>query len=216
MRWHPFRNFWLKIAALALGTLLWFIVSGQQVVRSVSVPVLYLHTPSGLQITGRPLQEVNVHIRGGYSQISQLGRNEVAVIADLADAKAGAAVLALSPNQVSAPLGIDVTQVDPSTVTVLLEKAGRARLPVRPVVDGTPAPGYAIGRIRVDPETVEVVGPVSRLDAISAATTETISVDGATKDVTQTVNIGVADSELRLRDARTARVTVQIVRKPGT
>ena len=39
--------------------------------------------------------------------------------------------------------------------------------------------------------------------------------EGAIRDVTQTVNVGVADSELRLRDVRTVRVTVQIVRKPG-
>jgi YbbR domain-containing protein len=215
MRWHPFRHLGLKVAALALGTLLWFVVSGQQVVRSVSAPVIYLHPPTGLQITGRPLQEVNVHIRGGYSQISQLGRNEVAVVADLADQKAGAVVLALSPNQVSAPLGIDVTQVDPGTVTVLLEKAGSAALPIHAIPVGTPAPGFMVGRITVDPATAVVIGPVSHLETLGALTAETISVEGATKDVTQTVNIGVADPELRLRDARTVRVTVQIVRKSG-
>jgi len=215
MRWHPFRHFGLKVAALALGILLWFIVSGQQVVRSVSAPVLYLHTPAGLQITGRPLQEVNVHIRGGYSQISQLGRNEVAVVVDLEDQKAGAVVLAMSPNQVSAPLGIEVTQVDPATVTVLLERAGSLSLPIEPLVEGTPAPGFVRGQVTVDPPRVIVVGPVSRLEAVTSATTEPVSVEGATKDVTATVNIGVADSELRLLEARTARVTVHIVRKSG-
>ena len=215
MRWHPFRNLGLKIAALALGTLLWFIVSGQQVDRSVPVPVLYLHTPAGLQITGRPLQEVNVHIRGSYSQIMQLGRTEVAVVADLSDAQPGAKVLALSPNQVSAPLGVEATQVDPGTVTVMLERAGPAEVPVRPTIAGQPAPGYTIGRILVDPAKVFVVGPISHLEAIDAVTTEAVSVEGAIRDVTQTVNVGVADSELRLRDVRTVRVTVQIVRKPG-
>jgi YbbR domain-containing protein len=216
MRWHPFHNLGLKVAALALGTLLWFIVSGQQVDRSVPVPVLYLHTPAGLQITGRPLQEVNVHIRGGYSQIMQLGRTEVAVVADLSGLEAGARVLALSPNQVSAPLGVEATQVDPGTVTVMLEKAGAAEVSVLPTVEGQPAAGYAIGRIGVDPRKVFVVGPVSHLEAITGVTTEPVSVEGATKDVAQTVNIAVADSELRLRDVRTARVTVQIVRKSGT
>jgi len=85
MRWHPFRYFGLKVAAAGLAVLLWFIVSGQQVERSVSVPVVYAHVPAGLQITGRQLQEVNVHIKGGYSQISQLGRTEVSVIADLTE-----------------------------------------------------------------------------------------------------------------------------------
>ena len=215
MRWHPFANFGLKLAALGLGVLLWFIVSSQQVVRSVSVPVLYVHTPAGLQITGRPISEVNVHIRGGFSQISQLGRNDIAAVADLADQKPGTVVIPLSPNQVSAPLGIDVTQVDPGTLTVVLEKAGTASLVVKPVVDGTPAPGFVVGGIASDPAHVTVVGPVARLDAMPNATTEAVSVEGATRDVIQTVNVGVADPELRLRDVRTVRVTVRIVRKSG-
>jgi YbbR domain-containing protein len=215
MRWHPFRHFGLKVAALALGTLLWFIVSGQQVVRSVSAPVLYLHTPDGLQLTGHPVQEVNVHIKGGYGQISQLARNEVAVAVDLTDQEPGTVVLPLSPNQVSAPLGIDVTQVDPSELTVLLERAGAAPLPIVPLIDGMPAPGYAIGKITVEPAIAIVVGPLRRLEAVKSATTEAVLVEGATRDVTKTVGIGVTDAELRLRDARTARVTVQIVKKSG-
>jgi YbbR domain-containing protein len=214
MAWHPFKHFGLKLAALGLGTALWFIVSGQQVERSVSVPVLYLRTPAGLQITGRPLQEVNVHIRGGYGQISQLGRNEVAVVADLTGSPAGARVLTLGPNDVSAPLGIEATQVDPGTVTVMLERAGSAIVPVKPTIDGQPAPGWAIGAITVEPATVTILGPTSHLEATSGAPTELVSIEGATKDVTKTVNIGVADPELRLSEARTAKVTVKIVRKP--
>jgi YbbR domain-containing protein len=213
MRWHPFRNFGLKIAALALGALLWFFVSGQPVDRSVAVPVLYLHTPAGLQITGRPLQEVNVHIRGGYSQIMQLGRTEVWVVADLSDLKAGTQVLTLSPNHVNVPLGVEATQVDPGTVTVALERAGSAEVAVQATVVGQPAAGYVVGKIVVEPGKVFVVGPVSHLEAITAVTTESVDVEGVTKDVTQTVNLILADSELRLRDVRAARVTVRIVRK---
>jgi YbbR domain-containing protein len=214
MRWHPFRYLGLKVAALALGTLLWFIVSGQQVERSVSVPVLY-NTPAGLQITGRPLQEVSVHIRGGYSQIAQLGRTDVAAMVDLAGAQAGTMVLALSPDQVSAPLGIEVTQVDPGSLTITLEEASAKGVPVRPIIHGEPADGFATGAITVEPPTVFVVGPVGRLLAIESVSTEPVSIAGAARDVTHTVTIGVADPELRLRDVRTARVTVKIVRKPG-
>ena len=215
MRWHPFRYPGLKVAAIGLSVLLWFIVSGQQVERSVSVPVLYLHTPADLQITGRPLQEVNVHIKGGYSQISQLGRTEVSVIADLSEQKAGTVLLALSPNQVSAPLGVEATQVDPGTVTVTLEKAGTSLVKIVPPTQGQPAPGYGVAAIIADPPAVFVVGPMSHLNALTSVSTEPVSIEGATKDVTQTVTLGVSDPELRLREVRTARVTVKIVRRAG-
>jgi YbbR domain-containing protein len=215
MQWHPFRYLGLKVAALALAILLWFIVSGQAVERSVSVPLLYLHTPAGLQITGSPLQEVNVHIRGGYNQISQLGRNEVTVSADLGDSKAGTFEIALTPNSVNAPLGIEATQVEPGRVTVTLENAGPKLVTVLPSIQGLPAQGYAISQIVADPSAVFVVGPVSHLETMKSVQTEPVIVEGATKDVTQVVGINVTDPESRLRDVRVARVTVRIVRKPG-
>ena len=213
MRWHPFRHLGLKVAALALAILLWFIVSGQEVERSVSVPVLYLPPPSGLQITGAPLQEVNVHIRGSYSQISELGRNDVSVVVDLAEGKEGATVLALTPNMVTAPLGVEATQVDPGNVTVILEKAGQKLMAVEPTVVGQPAAGYMTVSRVADPPTVFVYGPQTHLDPMTSVTTEPVSVEGATRDVTQVVNIAITDPELRLRDVLVARVTVRIIRK---
>ena len=71
MAWHPFRNLGLKVAALGLGTLLWFAISGQQVERTVSrVPVVYRNVPTGLQITGDLTEAVTVHVRGSENQIS--------------------------------------------------------------------------------------------------------------------------------------------------
>ena len=215
MAWRPFRNISLKLAALGLGTLLWFFVSGQQVERPVSVPVFYRNPPPGLQIVGPQLEEANVHIRGSYNQISQLGRNDVAVVADLAGAKAGVVVIPLTVGQVSAPLGIEVTQVDPAAVTITLEKAGSVEVPITPAITGRPAPGFAVTGWTCDPPRAVLVGPASRLDAVKSATTEAISVEGASASVTQTVNVGVADPELRLGGVRTARVTVTIARKPG-
>jgi YbbR domain-containing protein len=214
MRWQPFRNLGLMVAAFALACLLWFIVSGQEVERSVSVPLMYRNIPAGLQITGLPIQEVNVHIRGGYSQISQLGRNDVSVIADLADSRAGMSELALTPNSVSAPLGVEATQVEPGTVTVTLENAGARLLPVHPKVSGQPAAGFMTGAVIADPPTVFLVGPLSHIEALKAVTTEPVSVEGATKDVTQVVGIDITDPEVRLREVRVVRVTVKI-RKPG-
>ena len=55
MAWHPFRNLGLKMAALVLGTMLWFTVSGQQVERRLSVAVFYRNLPASLeQVAAKP------------------------------------------------------------------------------------------------------------------------------------------------------------------
>ncbi|HKW00680.1 MAG TPA: CdaR family protein [Vicinamibacterales bacterium] len=213
MAWHPFRNLGLKTAALGLGTLLWFTVSGQQVERTVSrVPVVYRNVPTGLQITGDLTEAVTVHVRGSENQISRLQTDEVSAVVDLADAAVGQRrTFPLRTDQVAVPAGVEVMWVDPAEVTLTLETAGTAVLQIKPVVDGQPAPGFAVSAIAVDPVAVTLAGPESRLRAATAATTEPVSIAGANTTVSAVVAVSPMDAELRLRDPVAARVTVTIV-----
>jgi YbbR domain-containing protein len=216
MAWHPFRHLGLKAASLLLGALLWFTVSGQQVDRIVQgIPVVYRNVPTALEITGTRTNNVDAQMRGSYNQIIGIEPKNVTVIVDLGDARPGPTVIPLRTDQVVVPLGVQVTQIDPGSVTLLLEKSGTVDLPITARVEGTPAPGFAVGTIVVDPKKVRVAGPESRLREASSAITERVSVDGLSATVTQTVTIGVPDNELRLTDVRTARVTVTIVPKTG-
>ncbi|HUL75117.1 MAG TPA: CdaR family protein [Vicinamibacterales bacterium] len=212
MAWHPFRNAGLKIAAVALGTLLWFTVSGQQVERTVSrVPVVYRNVPAGLQITGDLTEAVTVHVRGSENQISRLQTDEVSAVVDLAGAEAGQrSTFPLRTDQVAVPAGAEVMWVDPAEVTLTLEPSGTKAVPVRPTVDGEPAAGFMMTGVAVDPQTVVVAGPKSRLAIATAATTEPVSIAGAKQTVTALVDISPTDAELRLREPRSARVTVTI------
>jgi YbbR domain-containing protein len=134
----------------------------------------------------------------------------VTVSIDLADAKAGSRLFHLRTDQVATPFGVEVTQVYPSSVMLSLEVTGRRRVPVKASVEGDPAKGYEITEITVDPEDVEVAGPERPLEALRNAMTETVMISGATSTVSRVVSIGVMDSSLRLKEAKTARVTVVI------
>jgi hypothetical protein len=67
----------------------------------------------------------------------------------------------------------------------------------------------------VEPASVAVVGPAGMLEDVREATTEVVSVEGATETVTDTVNVGVAHPTVRVRQARPVTVTVTIARAPG-
>jgi YbbR domain-containing protein len=210
MAWHPLRNIGLKAFALLLGSLLWFTVSGQQAERTVTgVPVVYRNKPEGLEITEQT-KFVDIHVRGLDSQLrSALGRDFEARV-DLTGARAGAQTFVLRTDQVSAPFGLEVTLVDPGSVTAVLELAGSASLPVRPFIDGSPAPGFAVSAITTEPALVTVMGPARRIVGTMAATTDRISIEGAKQTVTETVSVGVPDAALRLRESTTAKVVITI------
>ncbi len=213
MAWHPLRNLGLKTAALGLGTVLWLTVSGQQVERTVSrVPVVYRDVPNGLQITGDLTEAVTVHVRGSENQISRLQTDEVSAVVDLSDAAAGQrSTFPLRTDQIAVPAGVEVMWVDPAEVTLTLEAAGSAELPIKPAVDGAPAPGFVMSSITSDPPKVALAGPQSRLRSATAATTEPVNIAGATTTVSAVVAVSPMDAELRLREPLAARVTVTIV-----
>jgi YbbR domain-containing protein len=210
MAWHPFRNIGLKLAALVLGTLVWFTVSGPRVERTISgVPVIYRNVPPNLEISDQT-EEATVHVRGIDSQIRRLEPGELVVEIDLAGERPGLVVLPLRTDQVTVPFGIAVTEVSPGAVTLTLEESASVDVPVRPTVDGKPAQGFIEAERKVDPATVTVVGPARRLKTTTAAITQRVSIEGARDTVTQTVTVGVIDPGLRLKEPRTARVTVRI------
>jgi YbbR domain-containing protein len=214
MAWHPFRNVGLKAAALALGILLWLTITGQQVERTIPrVPLSYRNVPASFVITDQP-ESVDVLVRGNSAEVGRLAAGEISVIVDLSGGQPGENVLPLQPDQVRVPLGVDVAQIDPGTVTIWMEPSEAAEVPIRPTIDGTPAAGFTVQEVLVEPKTVGIVGPASRIRPTTTAITERISIDGRDSDVTQMVSVGVSDAQLGLREPRVARVTVRIAPSP--
>jgi YbbR domain-containing protein len=191
-------------------------VSGRQIEQSVHAPVEYRNVPPGLEITGTQADTVYVHLRGPDSELARLEPGDVRATLDLSDAKATVnGTFALRTDQIVVPFGVQVMWVEPGHVVLTLETVGWLEVPVVPAVLGKPAAGFVEGAVTVDPATVVVEGPEEQLQRVRAATTEPVSIEGATAPVTASVGIGVPDAVLRLREPRKARVTVQIDHRSG-
>lgn len=211
MRYQPFRNIGLKVLSLALATVLWLTVAGEHVVeRTLRVPLEFRNIPSSLEIVGSTPDSVDVRLRGSSAVLSRLQPGDIIAVLDLSDARSGPRLFGLRNDSVRVPFGIEVAQVVPATLSLDLEKSSRRTVPVVPATIGQPAPGFVVGRISSDPATVDIVGPDTRVREIAQATTEPVSIAGATTRVRDIVNVGVVDSAVRLVQPRSATVVVEI------
>jgi len=211
MRLHPFRNLGLKLLAVALASVLWLTVAGEHVVeRSLRVPLEFRNIPEALEIVGNAPDTVDVRLRGSSAVLSRVQPGEIVAVLDLSSARAGSRLFHLSLDDVRAPFGIEVSQVIPSTMALELEKSARRKVPIMPATEGDPAPGFVIGRISVDPPTVDIVGPESRVRQVAEATTEPVVIKDARARVRDGVTVGVVDTSVRLAQAQNAQVTVEI------
>jgi YbbR domain-containing protein len=215
MRYNPFRNLGLKILAIALASLLWLTVAGQHVVeRSLRVPLEFRNIPRPLEIVGNTPDTIDVRVRGSSAVLTRLQPGEIVAVLDCSGARSGARLFQIRPDEVRAPFGVQVTQVVPSTLELELEVSARRRVPVVPAIEGQPAPGFVMGSKAVEPPTVEIIGPESRVRQVSEATTEPVSIKDARARVRDTVNVGVIDSAVHLADPTAAQVTVEIWKAP--
>ena len=211
MRYNPFRNLGLKVLAVALAAVLWLTLAGEHIVeRSLRVPLEFRNIPDPLEIVGNAPDSVDVRLRGSSAVLSRVQPGEIVAVIDLATARAGSRLFHIRADEVRAPYGIEVSQVVPATLALELEKSARRKVPVVPAIEGDPAPGFVVGRVTADPTSVEIVGPESRVRQVAEATTEPVSVKDASTRVRDGVTIGVVDSSVRLVQAQSAQVAVEI------
>ena len=210
-----FGNPWLKLLSVGLALLLWMVVSGEETVeRGLRVPLELTQVPSGLELLGDVPATVDVRVRGASGTLSRVGNGDVVAVLDLHTAQSGRRLFPLTPDQVRVPFGVEIVQVLPSAVTMAFEASASREVPIVPAVDGRPAPGFVVGPLSAEPRAVDVIGPDSAVKRATEVVTEPVSVEGATAHVKQSVILGLLDPALRLKTARSAMVTVQILPAP--
>lgn len=212
---RAFRHSGLKVLSLLLAVLLWFMVAGQkEAERSLRIPLEFQNIPERLELIEEPPSFVDVRLRGPAGSLGQVRAGDVVAVLDLASARSGRRIFHLTPEQVSAPTGLRVVHVLPSTVALSFETSASKTVPVVPVIEGEPASGHVVGTVAASPAMAQIVGPTTALQRITEATTEPVSVSGATGRVRERVNVAVTDDSVRLRTAQTAIVTVEIQPAP--
>jgi YbbR-like protein len=201
----------LRIASLVLAVALWFFIAGQDTAeRGVTVPVELRNVPHDLELTGDPVNTVDVRLRASPGLIESLDPGQIIATIDLAGAQEGEHIVQLTPQQFRVPFGFRIVKITPSLLTLNLERTLGKTLPVRPRLIGRPAPGYEVAEVRSDPPEIRVLGPKSRVQEIESAFTEPVSIEGAQATVEETVNVGLEDPLLRLEGAGRVKVVARI------
>lgn len=211
----PFRHLGLKTVSVAIAAILWLFVSGDEVVeRGLRVPLEFQQFPGGLEMMGEAPSLVDVRVRGASSALSLISPGDIVAQLDLKSARPGRRLYQLTPEQVRVPYGVQVVQVSPTTVALAFEASQAKIVPVVPAVEGDPAPGFVVGKVSVEPPTIEVIGPQSAIDRVTEALTEPVNVGGASAAVADGVTVGFQDPALRMKTPRQARVTVDVIPGP--
>jgi len=209
------RNLGLKMVSVVLAVLLWFLVSGEQTVeRALRIPLEFTNLPPRLELVGEPPTLVDVRVRGSSGTLSRVAAGDLSAVLDVRTARSGERLFHLTSEDVRAPLGVDIVQVSPASVSLTFEQSVTKTVPVTARVEGKPAAGFVVSGVNVEPPTVVISGPAGAMERVTEAVTEPISVLGAQSSVTETATIGVTNPAVRLSDPRSAKVSVSVTPEP--
>ena len=211
MRLSALDNLPLKLASLGLAVLLWLVIAGEKSSEmGLSVPVELQNFPKDLELTGDPVDTVEVRLRASPGIIQRLTPGDVSAHIDLVDAHEGERIVHFTPDSGRVPFGVTVVKISPSLITLNLERTLQKTVPVRPRLLGRPGPGYEVAEVTAEPAEARITGPKSRVQEVESAYTEPVSVEGVDATVVDHVNIGLEDPLLRIQGSPRVRVTARI------
>jgi YbbR domain-containing protein len=153
--------------------------------RSVPVEVDPGLVPDGLEIGDPVVSDEEVQVRGPASVVASVDRAEALVRIDASGIDVNQPVVLVAVDVRGQPVGAGLVDIEPETVSVQIDVQATETsrtVPIRPDITGTPAPGFALESLGVEPSTVTLRGLPDVLSEISEVLTEPLSIDDVSSD----------------------------------
>ncbi len=187
MRLRP-RHPGLFLVALVASILLWYGLAGQRRERisekRLMVPLTLVNIPQELVITSDVPERLAVGLRGPLSALRQAETGSALdAVLDLATAQPGTRTYTIKEDAIQVPRGVQVVSIEPSRITLQLERLETRTVPVAPRVEGEPAPGHVVTGITATPDRIAITGPGSLLTELDTVSCTPVHIDGATGPV---------------------------------
>ncbi len=195
------RDYKVKLIVFVFAIFIWFfVVTENEYEYDIEIPLAPVNLPAGKVILNDLPKTVKVKIKGNGKDLIALSLSGGARLElDLSGVE-DSRVFHLDPKYVmlSRPIG-SVTSTEivmPDTVRVVLDAFTSRRVPVRPRIVLTPAPGYTVvGDFQVKPDSVDVSGAQSLVEQIEAVETEARTFSDLTFDLRQVLPLAPLRSD---------------------
>lgn len=184
--------------------------------KSVPIRAVLGAIPAGLDVGDPAVEGTTAVVSGPQSIVGRVAEVQARIAIDASgiDVNQLVPLLPVDANgDVVAPVDVEPVQVR-VRIPVFTDRRSKT-LPVKPNVVGTPAAGFEVASVEVDPPVVSVEGDANDLAGLDRADTQPISVAGASSQVTQIVGLALPDGVQPLGSA-TVQVTIRLRPVTGT
>jgi YbbR domain-containing protein len=166
----------------------------------IFIPIVSEKVPKGLIVTDMPLKGIEVRVRGLKSAMRALSRLKIRYTIDLSEVNVGVNTIPVRKARIPFPKGVSILEINPSAVTVKVEKEIKKKLPVRISLTGKPASGFAVVNTKAVPASVLLRGSLAILGPMDEVPTKHINITGRSGSFKKKVALDLKEN-LRLVDS---------------
>jgi len=209
-------NFVPKIVSFFLVCILWVFIGGQPRAEIwMTIPLEFRKMPANMEIVGELMNRVEVGIRGPRTIISSITADQLKAHVDLSQSMTGVNHIRLTPENIRAPLGTEVTKVAPSFVRVRLEEIKARSVVVKAQLVGKLPRPLRLKGVIVEPPEIVLQGPASNLKKIREIFTEPVDLGEVKDNAPISVPVDINLPQLRLAPDQPSQVTVYLRLEKG-
>ena len=182
--------------------------------RTIPVTVDPGTIPEGLAIGDPTVDPTSVVVSGPASVVDTVVSAQAAPVIQASGLSVNQDLALVAIGRLGDP--VSPVKLEPNTARVeipVFANLDSRVIPVSPVVTGTPAAGFEVATVTVEPTVVTVKGDADRLAALESVGTAPVSVSGASKTVTATAALDPPDEVAPLN---VDEVTVTVTLRPVT
>ena len=157
----------VRVFSVILAILIWFQAQGAGTGTTsrpiAGVPVQTVGLPDGMVVTDVTPPTVQINVSGPAQLINDLDTSKVGASVNLSAAQPGRHTYFA---QVQVPPGVQLVSYKPQDITVVTEPVIEREKPVIAEAVDTPASGFGVVQVQVEPNVVVVQGPSSAVDQV--------------------------------------------------
>jgi YbbR domain-containing protein len=203
------------VLALAISVFIWAVAQGtSSVQQSFDVEVELVGVEESLVVTDQSSDSINVRLRGSRASLRNLDTTQLKYRVDARGGKPGVAVYEVDVETINHPTGTTFVGYSPAELQVRFEKRGRKAVNVRAEVQGTPAPGFHVAGVAIEPAKIWLEGARSQVMRLNEVVTEVIDISGLAASEKRTVRLVLGGGTVWPEDNQPLSVEVRIEPDP--
>jgi diadenylate cyclase len=202
------------LVSLILITAVWFSFSrGLDTLMTLEIPVEYTKSDPKIEIVETSVNSVSLQLGGSSTLIRSMRPEQIQVRLDLDKAVAGRNTFSITRENIILPPGIFLKKVSPSVVEATLEVTIKKELPMQVDWVGKLPEHLILSAIKLDPETIEVIGGNRILENISTIYTAKIPLDNLQQSGSMMIKPVLNPASLKFSSESNDKIIVSYVIK---